>query len=454
MDHRTGAWVPPKEVGAARLLLLATAFLLPILVIQLQRLLGGIDGFRLEFFAAPAGLEAMIVSIVWWRERHGRITTARARLLHYLAHTVVGLPGTAYLAVGSPVPEAALLRELAVLLLLVERRTPRPMLVQHGALLGGGIFALGFRDWSTPTDVTVWLHLALQLVVFGLAMATAYVSVSIRQRWVALAIRAERSRRAHAAVAERLGGLLGIVAPVGAARFLLQGRAPPVEHGSYLCVTFDCSGAHAAHDFFKSHSTTSERAGIEDFLLEWQRFVGYVEELGRPLGMRLERGATFLRQEKRLIVQDAAPGTATATAHLTEGLVYAREVAAFAARSLRSMRGRGQEGWTTPCTVEIIQASASAAPSDPVWTLRGASIGASEEFLTGLRPLRLPDRVWLLESQFEGVAALFLEADLVRRDGRVGAGLLSVQYSVDGRGIHFVPDLRHRLAYHRLGESD
>ena len=437
-----------------RLALVGGAALLPALCVLLHRTLIGADGFRLGAFVLPACLEATIVALVWRYEHSGRLSPARSRLLLYLTHTVVGLPATVYLSVGAPVPETALFRQLAILLLLVERRAAWASLLQHETLLGAGIFALGFRDYRSPTEGIVWLRLAEQCVVFGLAVTAGIALASARRRWFVLSMQALRTRRAQARASEILDGLVRRIAPDAPARFLAGGSSPPVEVGWYLCLTVDCAEAHRAHDFFKTHSGVSQRAGIEDFLGEWQKFVAYAAQLGRAGGLEALQGTTFLRQVKRIAGQDMVQGSEALRFHLVQGLVVATEIARFSDRSKRALQARGQEGWHTACSVEIMEASTAAPAADPVWALRGSAVAAAEQFLSRVREAALVPRVWMLESQFPLVSSVFEPTDILSFEGRLAGGLLRAEYSLDGAGTTFAGDVWDRLRYDRVDESD
>ncbi len=440
----------PFFAGVLRTALSGAAVLAPTLLLFTHRLLTGPDGFRIGAFLLPALAETGVVLLVAVFVHQDRLRGTRARFLEYGAHTALGLPATVYLAVGSTVPEMALVRQAVVLALLLFRRHTLFALIQHEFLLVAGIVFLGLRDWENSAGrATILLHIGEQCFVFLGALGARWLLARVVSRGRSILFAAERGRRRRTILEKRLKEVTEALAPESIAGRIARGRGYGVELADRLVITFDCTGAHLAHDHFAKHSPESPRAGVQEFLSEWYRFTAWVAERSRLPGLFLVPGFPFLR-----LVRPSAIASPDPREELLGAIQLAREVIAFLERSRRTLVGRGREGWIASALIERGMVSAAVGPTEPVWTLRGEAVAAAETFLRALPQTPEHARLWLAPDLFAKVALLFVREDCLDLHGRIGVGLVRAEFSVEGRGLDLAPDFRERLRYGLAGESD
>lgn len=445
---------PQREVNARRLsrwLLASLSFLIPTGGVVLYRTLGGQDGFSLNIFAAMVLAELALIALLETRHAGLYLKPGRRLLVRYLAHTVLGLPATIYLAIAGAVPELSVIRQGLVLLLLCLERFGWRAVLQHQALLliGGLVFA-----WPLVRGLTGLRLNVLLLQHFGVGVA-AVLGALLLSGWDRRSFVARLAAARAALLVAKLQAKLGEVAATQLPRrkqALLLGQAKSsAEYGTAVVALLGCQGVHAAIETYRQQSQESARAGIANFETEWTRLCEHLRRECHKLNYDLIQDADCFYAFRLL---GDGEQQAPVERALIEVTLLAWNFVRFATRSERALAGRGQFGWTMPTIVSVggLHGSLNGAV-DWNWRLRGGAVLAAQRFLHVLGP-QAPSRVWIAAEQYTFLEDLFERRDLLSEGSWVSPAFLRGELSVDGGGTDPLPSIVERYAVLKELESN
>ena len=399
-------------------------FIAPLLALLALRILGIHSSFfAVLFFIGGTSLEFLLLLFLYSAYRQTKINRSQFKRSVYLIYTALGLPFTIYLAQSPSYNIIALLRFLAVLILLFPL-VQRSALQWHLAFFVCGLFIYQFLQ----TDKAFFhKEQGVLLVLYTLGLCLIWyreVAIALlRKKFFYSQLhkrRLEKKYKKQSAFLSRSLEALGH-SPQGSID-IEKHMKDSYQHnsGEYLIFAFFFSGMHEALWDFQRNSTHSHKAALSEFQREWEIFSKHLCQKLSGFRLELALGADSLIAGDLLKPYQEAglPEKELQLNSLQRKRIFqiffaADELLGFCGRTRRSIEQRGYRAWY----LNLLMALGPAAymqnsPSNPALVFRGPLIKKINRDLQlienqgpSLNSDLLADRIWIesrLQKLYEG----------------------------------------------------